>query len=200
MAVAVAVGFADPVFESQHVFRSVMDALARPGSINLLETGVRPPAPLPAGLAAVALALADHDAPIWLDAALCADPAVAGYLRFHTGAPVVADPKAAALALVGDPTSCASLSSFAVGTPEYPDRSTTIVFAVSDLANDEGGLTLEGPGIAARASLRASPLPPQFPAQIDENSRLFPRGVDCLFVAPGRIAGLPRTTRLVAEI
>jgi alpha-D-ribose 1-methylphosphonate 5-triphosphate synthase subunit PhnH len=37
------------------------------------------------------------------------------------------------------------------------------------------------------------------PERLEANRRLFPRGVDCLFVAPGRVAGLPRSTELVQE-
>jgi alpha-D-ribose 1-methylphosphonate 5-triphosphate synthase subunit PhnH len=63
-AVAVARGFADPVLDSQSVFRTVMMALARPGTIAELATGqLLPPAPLTPELAAVALTLCDHETP-----------------------------------------------------------------------------------------------------------------------------------------
>src|SRR5690606_7231162 len=49
-------GFLEPVFQSQAVFRTVMDAMARPGSIHEMpgET-LSPPAPVFASSAAVAL-------------------------------------------------------------------------------------------------------------------------------------------------
>ena len=76
-SVALAAGFADPVIESQGVFRAVMDALARPGTPMPLSAALAPPAPLTPGLAAVALTLADHEAPLWLDPPLAEAPAVA---------------------------------------------------------------------------------------------------------------------------
>jgi alpha-D-ribose 1-methylphosphonate 5-triphosphate synthase subunit PhnH len=104
----------------------------------------------------------------------------------------VADPREAGFALVADPAGMPPLSAFALGTPDYPDRSTTLVIAVPYLS-DEGGFVLEGPGIRAQARL-AAPLPAGFGGELARNHALFPQGVDCLFVAPGRIAGLPRST------
>lgn len=198
MSAALALGFDDPPLDAQRVFRAVMNALARPGAIQALATTLVPPAPLTSELAAVALALVDHEAPLWLDAALAREVAVTDYLKFHTGAAIVTEPGDASFALIADATVAPSLDAFTPGVPEYPDRSTTIVFAVRELAN-VSGLTLEGPGIAGRCDLRAAPLPGDFRDQLSRNALLFPLGVDCLFTAPGRIAGLPRTTRIVAE-
>jgi alpha-D-ribose 1-methylphosphonate 5-triphosphate synthase subunit PhnH len=198
MAVALARGFSQPVFECQQVFRAMMDALARPSTVVSLHSALAPPAPLTAELAAVALTLADADAPLWLDAALAASPAVSAYLRFHTGAPIVTAPADAAFALVRDLAECPALDHFALGSPEYPDLSTTLILAVSELS-DESGLALAGPGIPDRASLHVASLPPRFAEQARANHRFFPRGIDLLFVAPGRIVGLPRSTCLLED-
>lgn len=188
-------GFVDPVHDAQGAFRAVLDALARPGTVQVLATRLVPPAPLTAELAAVALALADADAPLWLDASLAREPAVAAFLRFHTGAPVVADPAEAAFALVSDPARCPPFAAFAQGTPAYPDRSTTLVLALERLDGETPGLRLSGPGIRGEARLAASPLPADLVARLRANHALFPRGVDLVLVAPGRVAGLPRSTR-----
>ncbi|MFN3685334.1 phosphonate C-P lyase system protein PhnH [Salinarimonas sp.] len=193
---ALAPGLADPVLDAQAAFRSVMEALARPGTIRRLPTRLSPPAPLPPGLAAIALTLADADAPLYLDAPLAQAPAVADWLRFHTGAAIVSDPKAAAFALIADAPRCSPFADFALGEPAYPDRSTTLVLAVSRLETGSG-FVLEGPGIAGRARLDAGPLPADFRARIGANNALFPCGVDLLLVAGDAVAGLPRTTRIV---
>ena len=104
-------GFTDPVHDAQGTFRAIMDALARPGQPRPLAPGLAPPAPLTAELAAVALALTDADTPVWLDATLAAEPEVAAYLRFHTGAPLTDDPARAAFALIRDPVRCPPLLS-----------------------------------------------------------------------------------------
>ncbi|MBK3398303.1 MULTISPECIES: phosphonate C-P lyase system protein PhnH [Methylobacterium] len=188
-------GFADPVHNAQRVFRAVMDALARPGTIQALATGLAPPAPLTPELAAVALALADADAPLWLDAGLAESPAVAEFLRFHTGARITDDPAEAAFALVSDAAACPTFDAFAQGTPAYPDRSATLVLAVSDLSDREGW-HLDGPGIRDSARLAASPLPADMPARLARNHAGFPQGIDLILAAPGRVAALPRSTRV----
>ncbi|MEJ0011760.1 MAG: phosphonate C-P lyase system protein PhnH [Bauldia sp.] len=186
-------GFADSVRESQSVFHAVMMALARPGSLQPLALTLSPPKPLTAELAAVALALADHEAALWLDGPLAASAEVTEFLKFHTGARQVTDPTAAGFALISDPRTMPAMAEFAQGTDEYPDRSTTLVISVAAIAAN-GPLTLEGPGIKGAARLALSRLPANFAAERAENHALFPRGVDCVFVAPGFVSALPRTT------
>ena len=195
---AILPGFDDAPRQSQTVFRAVMDALARPATVQNLGMLLQPPAPLTPELAAIALALADHDAPIWLDATLAAHPAVAAYLRFHTGAPIVSDPKDAVFALVADPTAMPSFDSFALGSEDYPDRSTTIVIAVDRVESGEG-VWIEGPGMAVPALLAVTPMPSDFQSQVSDNHALFPRGVDLVFAAAGRLVALPRSSRLSKE-
>jgi alpha-D-ribose 1-methylphosphonate 5-triphosphate synthase subunit PhnH len=184
------------VFDGQKVFRAAMDALANPGRMQPLGTLATPPAPLTAELAALALTLCDHDSPVWLDAALATAPAVADWLRFHTGAPITSDKQQAMFALVSDPGAVPRLEDFALGTDEYPDRSTTLIIAVDGLENGPA-FDLRGPGIKDVARLAPRPLPGDFVLQWTENRQQFPRGVDVIFVAPGAVAGLPRTTRIV---
>jgi alpha-D-ribose 1-methylphosphonate 5-triphosphate synthase subunit PhnH len=188
-----AAGFAEPVSKAQSCFRAVMAALSRPGLVTPLDPGVRPPAPLTPELAAIALSLADPDAPLWLDRRLSASPEVRDFLRFHTGARIVERPDEAAFALVIDPASMPDLSEFAQGSDAYPDRSTTIVVAVGTLA-EGGSLVLKGPGVNGEARLAIALLPPAFVSQLSDNRSGFPRGVDLLLVAEGRIAALPRST------
>lgn len=192
---AFARGFADPVHDAQAAFRTLMDALARPGRIGRLASGLAPPAPLTPELAAVALTLTDSDTPVWIDAALAANPAVAAFLRFHTGAPIVADPGAAAFALIAEPDACPPFAAFAQGTPDYPDGSATLVLALDRLSED--GPAFEGPGIRGCVRLDAAPLPADWPRRLAANHATFPLGLDLVLTAPGVVAGLPRSSRPV---
>jgi alpha-D-ribose 1-methylphosphonate 5-triphosphate synthase subunit PhnH len=196
---ALSPGFADPVMDAQQVFGAVMNALARPGRIQPMQSDLDPPRPLTRELAAIALALADHEAPIWIDAELAGAPAVREFLRFHTGAAIVSDPADAAFALIASAASRVPVERFALGTAEYPDHATTLVFAMPDLSEGEGW-TLEGPGIQERQALQASLWPRDLAAIVRTNRSLFPRGLDVLLTAPECVVGLPRTTRLVDEV
>jgi alpha-D-ribose 1-methylphosphonate 5-triphosphate synthase subunit PhnH len=191
-------GFADPVIAAQAHFSALMNALARPGTIHDFPAVLDAPAPLSPELAAVALTLVDHEVTLWLDAPLAASQPVVDYLRFHTGARIVADPAEAAFALVSDVAAMPALADFNQGTDEYPDRSTTIAIAVAALAA-EGALELAGPGIRDRAHVGIAPVPADFPDQFAANGAQFPRGVDLVFTADRTVAALPRTTR-VSEV
>ncbi|KGF67795.1 protein phnH [Hoeflea sp. BAL378] len=188
-------GFVDPVGASQTGFRALMDAMARPGSIHVLPDVTAPPAPLTASAAALIATLADADTPVWLDPALTKTVAVRDWIVFHTGAPITAHQSEAAFAVVAAPEKLSALNGFALGTQEFPDRSTSVILQVATLT--EGvALMLEGPGINGRASLAPDPLPQHFAAQWMANRQAFPRGIDLILAAPGAVAALPRSTRL----
>ncbi|MBN8920039.1 MAG: phosphonate C-P lyase system protein PhnH [Rhizobiales bacterium] len=195
---ALAPGFADGVQSSQRVFRQVMNAFARPGTVCPLTESVEAPAPLSRGAAMIALTLCDHDTRVWLDPALAAAPAVAEWLRFHTGAPIAARPADAALAFVADVDPLPDLMQFAQGTAEYPDRSTTLVVQVRDLANGPK-VRLTGPGVKGHATLCAAGRGDDFVVRMQRNRAQFPCGVDLLFVTEHAVAALPRSIQVEAE-
>jgi len=189
-------GFASPVFDAQSVFRSLMEAMARPGSIWPVTVRAGAPDPLGPTMAALLLTLCDADTPVWLDAAASSEKAVAAWLGFHTGAPVVDEASEAAFAVVVDGLAIGAIERFAQGTQDYPDRSTTLLVQVESLT-DGRPLTLEGPGIRTRASIAPRGLPDRMADIWAGNNALFPRGVDMVLAAPDAIAALARTTRIV---
>jgi alpha-D-ribose 1-methylphosphonate 5-triphosphate synthase subunit PhnH len=192
----IAAGFADKVLSAQSTFRAVMNAMARPGSVQRIEAAAACPGGLMPASAAVALTLFDHDTPVWLDAKLSATPEPARWLKFHTGAPLVTEPSGSAFALIGDPAALPGLDSFSFGTDDYPDRSTTLILQVESLSHGPA-IELRGPGIDGTATLRASIAPPDLFDRLSINQTLFPRGVDVVLVSGDSIAAIPRTTRLV---
>ena len=137
LAEQIAGGFADPVFDAQAVFRALMDAMARPGSVRKIGRRAEPPQPLSTVAGAVALALCDHDTPLWLDPSLRGSAAAVAWLGFHCGAPLAHTPAEAHFALVADPAGLIALENFSQGTQEYPDRSTTLVLQVEDFSSGE---------------------------------------------------------------
>ena len=189
-------GFADKVLSAQSTFRSVMDAMARPGSVQRIGSVAGAPGAMMRGTAAIAPTLFDHDTPIWLDSLLSATPDVARWLKFHTSAPVVTDSSIASFALVGDPENLPGLDRFAFGSNEYPDRSTTLILQVESLTNGPA-VELRGPGIDGTATLRASIQPHDLFERLAVNATLFPRGIDVVLVHDDSIVAIPRTTRLV---
>ncbi|MDL2400217.1 phosphonate C-P lyase system protein PhnH [Rhizobium mayense] len=189
-------GFADPVFDAQSVFKMMMDAMARPGTIQTVISDIAPPAPLDIAAGAIGLTLCDHDTPVWLSAGL-AKSAMPEWLSFHTGATVTSERIEARFAFIEAGVALASFNQFAVGTQEYPDRSTTLVLEIEAL---KGGkeLALSGPGIADIRMIAPVGLPDTFLRIWNDNRALFPRGVDLVLTAGRQFLCLPRTTKIIA--
>jgi len=180
-------GFASPPTQSARAFRAVLDAMARPGTLHTV-TGALPPAPLSVAAGVAILTLVDGTTPLHLAGpADCA--AVRDWIAFHTGAPLVSA-EAATFAL-GTWSDLHPVARFAIGLPDYPDRSATLIVEMDALTAE--GATLTGPGIADSAHLS---LPET--AAFQTNRALFPLGFDCLFTCGTQIAGLPRSTRVEA--
>jgi len=191
-------GFADKVLSAQSTFRSAMDAMARPGSVQRIAAVSGAPSPVMRGAAAVALTLFDHDTPVWLDPAMSGTSDVTKWLKFHTGAPVIADSQVCSFALIGDAAALPALDRFAFGSNEYPDRSTMLILQVESLT--EGShFELRGPGIDGVAVLQAKIQPADLFERLAINAALFPRGIDVVLVADDAIVAIPRTTRLAAK-
>lgn len=190
-------GFDDPVFDAQQCFRAVMRAVAYPGRLEPVSVPASPPRGVLPAAASVVLALADMDTPLWLDPSLPGNQA-GSYFRFHCGCPLVEAPDQAVFALVSGPGRVPRLDSFAAGTPEYPDRSTTVLVQVPEVHRDRGKV-LQGPGINGLSRLEVPGLDSSFWKCFREQQELFPMGVDVLFLARDGVLALPRTTRVSEE-
>ncbi len=178
-------GFSDPPIDSARAFRAAMNVMAKPGEIRDLEAA-RPPAPLSPAAATLLLTLCDPETGVHL-AGGCDCDAVRDWLSFHTGAPVVEADRADFA--VGRWADLLPLDRYRIGTSEYPDRSATVIAEVDRL--ETAGATLRGPGIQASATLS---LPDA--AMLAGNAMLYPLGLDFFFTCGGRVAALPRSTRI----
>lgn len=188
-------GLADAVHDAQRVFKAAMGAMARPGRPVALNVPLDVPHPLTREAAAILLALADYETPVWLDAPLRAAEGVTEFLSFHTGATIVDDHGDASFVLASDVATMPRLATLRQGTPEYPDRSATLLVQVRGFKR--AGLTLEGPGCKARVSFGFEAMPPSFESELAANRTRFPCGVDVLLACPQYVAALPRSVRIV---
>jgi alpha-D-ribose 1-methylphosphonate 5-triphosphate synthase subunit PhnH len=186
------VGFNEPGRDSQIVFRAVLDVMANPGRVSSLPVLVQGSERLGPAAAAVCLALADYETPLWLDGTL-ASPGVAGFLRFHGGAPMAAGPETADFAVLDGAST--PLGRFKTGSDAYPEEGATVIIQVSDLSTN-GALTLSGPGIDGERELGIVGIPETFWSERQEITRGFPRGLDLIFCAGHLITALPRTTKV----
>jgi alpha-D-ribose 1-methylphosphonate 5-triphosphate synthase subunit PhnH len=142
--------------------------------------------------------LFDHDTPVWLDQRMSETSDVTKWLKFHTGAPVIADSSVCHFALFGEAGMLPALDRFAFGSNEYPDRSTTLILQVESLTQGPT-FELRGPGIDGTAELKATIQPADLFERLAVNAVLFPRGIDVVLVDDDSIMAIPRTTRLAAR-
>ncbi|MBW4707369.1 phosphonate C-P lyase system protein PhnH [Roseobacter sp. YSTF-M11] len=177
-------GFSNAPVQSARAFREIMTAMARPGVITALD-GARGPAPLSQAASVLILTLCDPETPIYLAPSVDV-PAVRAWVTFHTGAPFVA-PDRAQFAVGTWPELTAH--DFPIGTPEFPDRSATLIVESGPLA--ASGAVLKGPGIKTASALS---LPET--AAFQRNAARFPLGLDYFFTHKDQLAALPRTTQV----
>jgi alpha-D-ribose 1-methylphosphonate 5-triphosphate synthase subunit PhnH len=177
----------------QQTFRVLLNALARPGSIDRIiphETGGE----YAAALSAME-ALVDHEVSFAL---LPERPGLAEAVLRQTGSRLA--PLAEAdYALCEAGSLAEALDACKEGTLEYPDRSATLICRVDSI---EAGvrLALKGPGVRDTAYLAVAGLTDGAIAAFAGRNALPPLGIDVFFVAAdGKVAGLPRYTRLHKE-
>jgi alpha-D-ribose 1-methylphosphonate 5-triphosphate synthase subunit PhnH len=187
-------GFSDPVFDSQAVFRLLMNGMSRPGTIQTVDIDVEQPQPVGRAAGAIALALCDADTPVWLQSDMARSGAPQ-WISFQTGAPMASEKNEARFAFLQAPAGICSCDLFALGTQEYPDRSTTLVIEVASFTDGQP-LTLTGPGIKDSVTVKVAGLPEVFLGIWNDNRALFPRGADVILTAGDALLCLPRTTRI----
>lgn len=178
-------GFADAPVDAARAFRSAMRAMARPGTIEPLDQ-TRPPAPLSVAAGTLLATLCDPETGLYL-AGAADTPEVRQWVAFHTGARIVAAGEATFA--LGRWEALLPLSQYAIGTPEYPDRSATLIVEVDALSQE--GARLTGPGIRERAALAL----PDAEAMA-ENAARFPLGLDFFLTCGRQVAALPRSTKV----
>jgi alpha-D-ribose 1-methylphosphonate 5-triphosphate synthase subunit PhnH len=180
-------GFTDPVIDAQACFRAVLDAMARPGQVHMVQGVVAPP-PLCDAAAAVLLTLTDHETPLWLDPA--AERARA-WLDFHTGAPSAS----AAQAMFCMALSLPDLSQLLNGTDEMTETAATVILQLSSLTSGRRFI-LQGPGLRQPSAIMLAGLPADFAAIWQHNHALFPRGIDLILCAGDHLTALPRSVSI----
>ncbi|WP_372350847.1 phosphonate C-P lyase system protein PhnH [Streptomyces sp. KL116D] len=180
---------------SQRDFTALLDVLARPGRVRELEVPEGAPA---AALAACGLldvevrthVLASPDDTLWAEA-----------LHAATSAPH-AELSRARTVVALRPVTADDITALAVGTPLAPENGARLFASVDALDGDgphDVDLLLSGPGIpdGSERRLRVRGLDPTVLEALARANSSFPCGVDVFLVAAdGRVAGLPRTTRV----
>jgi len=190
----------DAVHDTQRVFRALLKAVSFPGSLGSLAreaAGIDAWASVNRALVAVALTLLDAETSfcVWPRNAE-AETRLLSQLTY--GRP--AAPQDALYHFVLRTANAAeALRGASVGTLVEPHLGATVVMEADELTH-QGAWTLRGPGINGTASLGVRGLPPEIAAVRAERCAEYPLGIDLFLIdRSGRLAALPRTTRVQVE-
>jgi len=173
----------NPSHLSAQNFRSLLQAMAMPGTIETLVTFQKPTG-LSDAMAATLLTLCDAETNLFLADTYHNDE-IKQWVGFHLNAPITSAQDADFF--IGSWKDLEEKPSVKTGTDQFPDRSATFIIDVSKLENT--GLRLTGPGIKSHSFLS---LPNAKP--FTENQKSFPLGNDYYFCFENHIAAISRTT------
>jgi alpha-D-ribose 1-methylphosphonate 5-triphosphate synthase subunit PhnH len=203
-------GLAEPIHDAQAIFRLVLDALSRPGSIQRLpDASPNGPAPLTPGATALLLTLVDGESTLFMTPTN-ASPQATRYLRFHTGVREAGHAAEAEFVLAGAAELDAQLlAALDHGSDESPQQGATLIVEAASLngidrdgrpdAREPIALQLTGPGIEHRTRLQIGGIGRDFWGARIALEAAFPRGIDLLLTCGPVLVGLPRSTRITWE-
>lgn len=186
----------DRVYDTQKIYRQMLDAMARPGKIcPLPELNLTSVAGLSKFATGMVFTLLDSDTSIavipqnevWLD-----------YFHLNTGAKVTT-PAQAEFIIVNGRDECKQILEINRGSLLSPETGSTVIIMVDRVAADGPGmgLTLTGPGINGQMRLVITGVNPANLAGIIDLNNEYPLGVDVFFVDEvGNLTAVPRSSSL----
>jgi len=177
----------------QQTFRVLLNAMARPGSIDtvpLHDSGAEYAAAL-----SVMEALVDHEVTFAL---LPERPELVDAVLRQTGSRLEALEQAGYVLCQPD-TLSRVLDGAMEGSLEYPDHGATVICRVESI-REGGKLALRGPGIEFVTRVSIDGFSDEAMRLLAERNSHPPLGLDLIFVAPdGRLVCLGRYTRITKE-
>jgi alpha-D-ribose 1-methylphosphonate 5-triphosphate synthase subunit PhnH len=188
----------DPVFDAQEHYRLLLDAMARPGKINLLpRMQLSAPEALTEAAALIGFALLNADVSFHVvDAG--ADVATR-YLLVNTSARSV-DEEEADFVFASGQAPATLIEKMKKGSLPYPEEGATLVASVKTLAAEASGdlaITLKGPGVAGEKTFFVRGLNAQLLTALQQSNSEFPLGVDLILAdGDGRLACIPRSSQV----
>ncbi|HEX3385074.1 MAG TPA: phosphonate C-P lyase system protein PhnH [Mucilaginibacter sp.] len=188
----------DTVFDAQHHFRLLLDSMSRPGKINKLESGeIFPPEGLNQASALTGFALLNPDVTCFA-AGPNGDDAVL-YFLVNTSSPR-AEIEDADYIFLPENYYSTDLAAARIGTPKYPEDSTTIIAEASAVSTEpiEGALrlTLKGPGVNGEAEAFVIGIDERLLVFLKEQNSEYPLGLDLIITdRQSQVLCIPRTNK-----
>ena len=187
----------DLVFDAQTHFRLLMDSMARPGKLNVLNgVVIDPPASLNPASALIGLALLNADVTYY--AAENADVITDYFVTNTASQPAPAD-VADFVFLPGNHEPEIVIEA-KIGTLSYPETNAFIVIDVATISaepiTDSVPITLAGPGVNGETTVFMRGLNPDLLRTIRQKNAEYPLGLDTILTdRDGQICCIPRSNQ-----
>lgn len=192
----------DEVFDAQLHFRMILDAMAKPGVIKIID-GIKINPPMGIHHSSILIGFALFNA----DASFCSlqlnQKEITDYLVLNTGGLSILK-NAADFIFINGLQSSELLSSIKIGTLEYPENGATVIIDVENISDcfREGykGLKLSGPGIADEHHVFVNGLNDTIISFRSEINSEYPLGVDLILTDEHhKMVCIPRTSKIILE-
>lgn len=189
----------DEVFDTQTAFRSIMQALARPGQLQKLDAmkKLNPPKPLNAATACIGLTLMSQDSLFHVEEQQF--PQGKEYFSVNTSARFCEISEAAFLYIQGQ-DSTATIAKAHTGLLEYPETSATVIIDVMAMSEepmaDALALNMQGPGVLDEKTVFIKGINPEILGMIQAKNGEYPLGIDVFMTdKKNQVLGIPRTNQ-----
>ena len=184
----------NPVVDGQRHFRLLLDSMARPGKIVLLDdVDLNPPAGLNTASALITFALFNADVTFYIAPSFSEG---LSYLTYNTGSLSNSIDRADFVLLDSATSNVELLEQMKVGEPEYPESGATLILLVESLNGNITGIELQGPGVDGIKTIYVDGLPKSWLATIKDINSEFPLGIDVILVdQQNQITCIPRSNQ-----
>ncbi|MCA1011962.1 phosphonate C-P lyase system protein PhnH [Halobacillus halophilus] len=192
----------DPVHDSQHIFREMVDAFSRPGTqtdVQKFCESTQPPAAFPKAMMGIAFTLLDQETTFQIESGQA--EAIRRYIHWETFSKAASGERADYhfVESMEQEQILPFMKQLKTGTLYQPHQSATVFLLVDGFERSESAKTydLTGPGIESKKSIYIEGINHKWMEHRDELTVEYPLGIDiCLITRTGKLIAIPRTTKV----
>jgi alpha-D-ribose 1-methylphosphonate 5-triphosphate synthase subunit PhnH len=187
----------DHIFDSQEIFRKVLDSMARPGKINqLVHEGISVPDGLNKASALLGFSLLNSDVNFYMHHE---GQTPAEYIRLNTASEQTGL-SAADFVFINGRHDSLLVREIKSGEPETPQDGATLIIDVEKIfdrpTDQTHELILKGPGVKETKTIYIRGIDPGLFSEIKEKNSEYPLGIDTILTDnEGNVICLPRTNQ-----
>lgn len=189
----------DHLFESQTQYRTLLDAMAKPGTIIKLESDIQPPTGIHTASALVGFILMNSD--VTFHVAHIEMSELNTYFIVNTSSSPAEADTADFIYISGAQENKETIARAKWGEPEYPELGAFVIIDVDHIAAEAfpkgKKITLSGPGVLDHKTIYIDNLNDVLLSAIQEKNIEFPLGIDVIIAdRAGHVVCIPRSNKI----